>query len=335
MRKVAWRRWIVASAGSLVLVALAATSGLTAETTHRSSGTERAWLGVYTQALTPELLEGMSYQGKGVLVNRVVPDGPADRAGVKKGDIITGFNARTVESPGTLSDLVGQGRAGQSASLRIVREGRTQTLNVMLAARADDDMDMEGGPHEIHIGDSDGEGPLDMDFGPGVMRMMGRGRLGVRVEGLNPDLASYFSVPNGKGVLVVEVMKDTPAEKAGLKAGDVIIKVGDKPVEEAGDVAKALPEDEGKVALSIVRKGARRTLEAELEKRDHVMRFGRGEGPMGMGDGDHDRVIRIRRGVDPGGDDSGRSGGPSQRDFDELRRQVEELRRQLERLKKD
>src|SRR6266850_1275879 len=202
MRKVAWRRWIAASAGSLVLVALAATSGLTAETMHPSSGSERAWLGVYTQALTPELLEGMSYQGKGVLVNRVVPDGPADRAGLKKGDIITGFNARTVESPGTLSDLVGQGRAGQSASLRIVREGRTQTLNVKLAARSDGDepLDMEGGPHEIHIGGGGGEEPLDMDFGPGVMRWMGRGRLGVRVEGLNPDLGSYFSVPEGKGV---------------------------------------------------------------------------------------------------------------------------------------
>src|SRR6266536_2589551 len=146
MRKVAWRRWIAASAGSLVLVALAATSGLSAETTHPSPGNSRAWLGVYTQALTPELLEGMSYQGKGVLVNRVVPDGPADRAGVKKGDIITGFNARS-----------------------------------------DDDMDMEGGPHEMHIGGGDGDEPLDMELGPGATRWMGRGRLGVRVEGLNPD----------------------------------------------------------------------------------------------------------------------------------------------------
>src|SRR6266850_442545 len=124
MRKVAWRRWAAASGATLALVALAATSGLSAETTRPSPGTERAWLGVYTQALTPELLEGISYKGTGVLVNRVVPGSPADRAGVQKGDIITGFNARNVDSPDGLSDLVGRGRSGQAASLRIVRDGK-------------------------------------------------------------------------------------------------------------------------------------------------------------------------------------------------------------------
>jgi C-terminal processing protease CtpA/Prc len=317
---------------ALALVAVAATSGRAAETTPSSSGTERAWLGVYTQALTPELLEGMSYKGKGVLVNRVVPDSPADRAGVQKGDIITSFNSRTVDTPGALSDLVGQGKVGQSAPLRVVRDGKTQSLNARLAARSDDDGMgwMEGGPREIHIRELESGEPFDMDLGPGgMMRWMGRGRLGVRVEGLNSDLGGYFSVPGGKGVLVVEVMKDTPAEKAGLKAGDVITRVGDQAVADAEDLVQALGDDAGRVTLSIVRKGAKRTVEAELAKQERVIRIGRGEGPMGMGEG-HDHVIRIRRGVGPGDDQSMSGGRASQRDVDDLRRQIEELRRRLD-----
>src|SRR6267142_342065 len=230
MRKVAWRRWAAASGATLALVALAATSGLSAETTRPSPGTERAWLGVYTQALTPELVQGS----------------PADRAGVQKGDIITGFNARSVDSPEGLSDLVGRGRSGQAASLRIVRDGKAQSLNVKLAGRSEDGEgeSMESGPHEVRIQDLDSVGPLEMDLGPGgLMRWMGRGRLGVRVEGLNPDLGSYFGAPDGQGVLVVKVMKDTPAEKAGLKAGDVITRVGDQAVTDAQDLVKALRDD--------------------------------------------------------------------------------------------
>jgi C-terminal processing protease CtpA/Prc len=321
MRKVAWRRWAAVSGAALALATLAAAPGLTAESTPRAPGTERAWLGVYTQALTPELLEGMSYKGKGVLVNRVVQDGPADRAGVQKGDVITSFNARAVESPGALADLVGGGKPGQSAALRVVRDGRTQNLTVKLAARSDDEglESIEPGRHEIRIRELDSDQPLDMDLSlPGMMRWMGRGRLGVRVEALNPDLGSYFNLPNGKGVLVVEVMKDTPAEKAGLKAGDVITRVGERAVVDAEDLVKALGDDEGKVTLGIVRKGAKRTIEAELGKQERVIRIRRGEGPMGLGD-----------------DNSVRGGRVPQREIDDLRRQIDELRRQLERLQHD
>ena len=322
MRKVAWRRWAAVSGAALALAALAAAPGLGADGMSPSSATGRAWLGIYTQALSPELLEGMSYKGKGVLVNRVVQDSPADRAGVRKGDVITSFNSRAVDSPEALSDLVGQSRSGQSASLRIVRDGRTQNLTAKLMARSEDEgMDsMESGRREIRVKELDSDGPLDMDLRlPGVMRWMGRGRLGVRVETLNPDLGSYFNLPEGKGVLVVEVMKDTPAEKAGLKAGDVITRVGDRAVVNAEDLVKALGDDEGKVTIGIVRKGGARAIEAELDKQEQrVIRIRRGEGPMGLGD-----------------DHAMRGGRVPQREIDELRRQIDELRRRLERLQHD
>jgi C-terminal processing protease CtpA/Prc len=118
-------------------------------------------------------------------------------------------------------------------------------------------------------------------------------------------------------VLVIEVMKDTPAEKAGVKAGDVITRVGDHPVADAEDLTRELGNEEGRVSLGIIRKGARRTIDAEIEKQERVVRIRRGDGSMRLND---DRVMR--------------DGMISQRDLDELRRQIEELRRQVERLQK-
>lgn len=318
MRTDAPRRWTLAG---LATLALAAAPAFATAAPTPSPGSERAWLGVITQALTPELREGMSYKGQGVLVNRVIADSPADRAGVEKGDVVTSFNSRSIDSPEALADIVGKGRAGQTASLQIVRDGKSRTLSAKLAARSDDgEMDM-GGPdrHEIRIKDLHLDGMGDLGEGiPGVWRWMGRGRLGVRIEPLNADLGSYFSVPGGRGVLVVEVMKDTPAEKAGLKAGDVITRVGDQAVGDTEDLIKALGTDQGKVALGIVRKGGNRTMDVELEKQERVIRIRRGDGAMGLGD---DRPMR---------------GGPdSRREIDDLRRQLDDLRRRLDRLQHD
>jgi C-terminal processing protease CtpA/Prc len=113
-------------------------------------------------------------------------------------------------------------------------------------------------------------------------------------------------------------MKDTPAEKAGLKAGDIITRVGDRAVMDAEDLVKALGDDEGKVTLGIVRKGGKRTVEAELGKQERVIRIRRGDGPMGLGD-----------------DYSMRRGHAPQREIEELRRQIDELRRRLDRLQHD
>lgn len=317
MRIAAARRWAGVVLGTLGLAALGPLSALAAETSPPPSGGERAWLGVYTQALTSELREGINYRGSGVLVNRVIDGSPADKAGIKKGDVITSVNSRTVDSPDALSDVVGQAKVGQTVSIRIARDGKTQTLNAKLAAREEDEMEMGGpGSHEMQHFEFDV--PRDFMSGSGMWRGMGRARLGVRVESLNPDLGSYFSVPDGKGVLVVEVMKGTPADKAGLKAGDVITKVGTTSVADGEDLVKALGTDEGKVSLGIVRKGSKRTVDAELEKMERVVRVRRGDGAMGYDDGG-----------------PARGGAEQQRQIDELRRQVEDLRKQLEKLQHD
>jgi membrane-associated protease RseP (regulator of RpoE activity) len=117
-----------------------------------------------------------------------------------------------------------------------------------------------GAPHAMWF-EGDGDDPRRM-----VMRVESRPRLGVQLQDLNSDLAEALGV-KGKGVLVTEVVDDTPAEKAGLKAGDVITRVDGKIVEDSGDLRSALREAEGEVSVTVVRRGQTRNLTADVGRK--------------------------------------------------------------------
>ncbi len=116
---------------ALVLTILGGVSALT----RSARADETPWLGVYTQALTSELREGIDYDGDGVLVSGVVPDSPADRAGLQKGDVITRVEGREVNSPGELVEVIRGAAVGERVSIRYVRDGQTRVLEVRLVAR--------------------------------------------------------------------------------------------------------------------------------------------------------------------------------------------------------
>jgi S1-C subfamily serine protease len=217
------------------------------------------------QDFDPDLRDGMGYRGDGVLISGITSGSPADKAGVEKGDVLISVNGRSVGSTGELSEMIGGMRVGQSASLVVMREGARHTLNARLASRPDTIGFEDSGPGWTgdrksvrDLRDLRDLGNLKEKRGRGDLRRfdvetlpdptgsgdnmffmrglgMGRGRLGVRVEDLSADLAPYFDSAEGSGALVMEVMKDTPAEKAGLKAGDVITGVGDDKVSNADD----------------------------------------------------------------------------------------------------
>ncbi len=318
--------WVCGTAAALLVLGMG--SATAAPAAPAAPETREAWLGVYSQTLTPELREGLNYSGSGALVSRVVDGSPAGKAGVRNGDVVVGINTTTIASASDLSRAVRDAKPGQKVSVRIVREGERRTLSTMLAERPADDFewseapappdDAEAPEAPRFKGDGDFEFLLD-DAVPGLaMFRGGRGRLGVRVENLNPDLGGYFGVANGKGALVVEVLKDTPAERAGLKAGDVITKAGDRKVENTDDLVKALRAAEKKVTLAVVRKNATRTVESELRESPRVMRF-RHDGPLSFGDGDV-RIHRLER----------EDAQDVRRELDELRRELRELKSKLE-----
>ena len=301
-------RWAYATAVMVLLGLGVANAATTPTASPEAAPAKDAWLGVYTQTLTPELREGLNYTGNGALVSRVVEDSPAAKAGVQKGDVIVGINTETIDSSTDLTDTIGKIKVGQTISVRIVRDGTRRSLNAKLVERPADDLDDAAPGTTIYRNDGN-----DFDFDhemPGMaMFGGGRGRLGVRVQDLNPDLGSYFGVNDGKGVLITEVLKDTPAEKAGLKAGDVITKVGDKKVEDSDDLVRALRDADQKVTLTVMRQKTSRTIQSEL--RDPMIRIRRG-GSMSYGVPE----IRIRRDTN-----------------DDMRRELEDLRRELRDLK--
>jgi membrane-associated protease RseP (regulator of RpoE activity) len=358
----------------LVLLAL----GLVAAAPRVSRAADTPWLGVTLQSLNDGLRDGMGYDGEGVLVSRVLQGSPADRAGLRKGDVIVSLNGRSAESPEQLTRLVRDARVGQTVALVVVRDGDRRTLSARLASRPEDadlpddegnriqihedhgdmdhgDMDhnemddhgdvdrdhsdMEDSKDLKHLKDLDelkekrsGDmGRFPMDGGRSFTMNMGRGRLGVRTEDLSADLAPYFEAPGGSGALVMEVLKDTPAERAGLKAGDVIVRFGDQRISGADDLIRTVREaPAGRVSLTVLRHGSRRTFEPELEAAPRWE--GSRRGPMSFGPGNGRVIIRDRNGTRV---DRDQNGDKRDQEMQQLREEVRRLRQELNEKDKD
>ena len=341
----------------LVLLAL----GLVAAAPRASRAAETPWLGVTLQTLDEGLRDGMGYEGSGVLVNQVMVGSPADRAGLRKGDVIVSMNGRSAESPEQFTRMVQDARIGQTVSLTVMRDGDRRTLSARLASRPNDgdvpvpgeesrvrrheggaqpDMDEEHGDmghdgdmdhHDME--DSKDHGDADLKGMPGMpgmdgrmfmMNGLGRGRLGVRAEDLSPDLAPYFDAPAGGGALVMEVLQGTPAERVGLKAGDVVIRVGEQRIASSDDLIRAMREaPAGRISVTVLRHGSRRTFEPELEA---APRLDAGRRSMSIGPNNGRVIIRDRNGTRVYQDQDGRN---RDEEMQRLRDEVRRLRQQL------
>lgn len=332
---------------------------------HPASAT--AWLGVYSQDITPELREGMNYNGAGALVTRVVPDSPADRAGVERGDVIVGVGGEDVGSPGDLVEAVGSASEDASIDILVVRDGAKKSLRAKLASRpeggdGDDETPAPRMPGMNHMkemkgmqgmrgmqgmqGDNDGDdmlGRLPEMLGNG---MMGRARLGVRIESLNPDLATYFGSRDAKGALVLDVVDGSPAQKAGIRAGDVIQRVDSKQVQDAGELTEAVRSSDKSVSITLLRHGAKQTVNAELGDAPQAMRFRTGPGGMNWKSKGNNKTFewqspdgqrRVKRIVIQGDEDGTERRGMSadREGTDQLREEMQQLREQLDQLREE
>lgn len=218
------------------------------------------WLGVRLNDITAEKARELKLPGEyGVLVGDVEEDSPAAKAGLAEKDVILEFAGERVRSAAQLKRLVRETPPGRSVTLVVSRAGQTRTLNVKLEARPE-------GFRVPHFEMPRIEIPEIPDLN--VHILTGGGRLGISADELTPQLANYFGVKQGKGVLVREVVAGTPAEKAGLKAGDCIVRIGDTDVDSISDVHRALSRVSGEkrdVTLTIVRDRREQTLTVTLE----------------------------------------------------------------------
>ncbi|MCC6991703.1 MAG: PDZ domain-containing protein [Acidobacteria bacterium] len=223
----------------------------------------------------------------GVRVDTVEDGSAAAKGGVKAGDVVVDFDGERVRSARQLTRLVQETPAGRAVKMTVRRGADRQTLDVTPDARESFAWNGRLGPElerEIQRGMERGlrdlperiepffdfhwREPAERRFDGGMPAMGGRGRLGVQVEGLSEQLATYFGVTEG-GVLVAGVTADSPAAKAGVKAGDVITRVNGEAVKDPGDLMEALGEvkGDGVVALDIVRDRKATSLKATIEPR--------------------------------------------------------------------
>ncbi|MDD3643425.1 MAG: PDZ domain-containing protein [Candidatus Krumholzibacteria bacterium] len=235
-----------------------------------------AFLGIYMEDIDDEGRRERDYpKSSGVLVTKVIEDSPAEEAGIEEGDVIFLFAGETVQGSRQLGELVSTRKPGDTVEIVLYREGGKKTVDVALAERRtsyvtvdidEDDLERSfmimnklGEPAGAHIfGDRGGVWSLITD----------RAVLGVSLHDLSDDLAPYFDVRPGEGVLVLEVYDDTPAAKAGLKDGDVIVEIAGAKVSRYDDVIDALEdvEEDADVTVTVIRRGAKTDIPVKVER---------------------------------------------------------------------
>jgi serine protease Do len=197
----------------------------------------RGFLGLGIQPLTGRLKQALSLPGElhGALVSKILPDGPGARSGAQLEDVITEINGRPVVNDRDLLSQVAITPIGSTATLTVLRNGHQQDLKVLITERPDDDASR----------------PVTKAPGapsPG---------LGLEVEPITPAVARQLATRNTRGVVIVNVTQNSPADKAGLRQGDIVRKVGRTNVSGTQDFLSAIGRgrDNPATALLVERAG--------------------------------------------------------------------------------
>jgi C-terminal processing protease CtpA/Prc len=218
-----------------------------------------SWLGVETHEVTADKMKELKLQAeRGVVLGRVTPDSPAAKAGLKEKDVITEVDGQRIEGTVQFRRMIREIPAGRTVRFTVWREGHSETINATLGKAEEGDRSFfrvpPGAPGAFAYRMPDVEIP-DLPRFDGNVTIFGggRSRLGIDAEDLSGQLGTYFGVPEGEGVLVREVNSGSPAEKAGLKAGDVIAKFDGERIQSVGDLRhKVAEKTDGKSASIVV-----------------------------------------------------------------------------------
>jgi serine protease Do len=219
-----------------------------------------SYLGVDSREVTPERMTALKLKAdQGVEIVMVDQDAPAGKAGLKEHDVILSFNGKTVQGVEQLRQMIRDTAPGTKVNLGISRNGQSQNVAVELA-------DRRVSRDFIHIPRIEIPPMPEIPDVP-IVTMMGR-RNGLTVENLSRQLGDYFGAKEGKGVLVRNVEKNSLAEVAGFRAGDVIIRIGNEPVENMSDWNQILRQQStGKVPVTVIREKREQTFTLSLPER--------------------------------------------------------------------
>lgn len=239
-------------------------------------------LGVFLQELNEELRAKFDYDGEGVLVTGTVEGSGAEKAGMQKGEIIVVFNGEMITSTSDLIEAIRETRVGEKVKVIAISDGKAKKYSVVMGARKDvkePKKEVQKEHKELKENKEHKELKKYKDtlkdtikkFTPGVQKYMyvypgDRAYLGIQMLELTDQLASFFEVKHG--VLVSSVVEDGPAEKAGLRAGDIIVVMDDEKIKNGDGLLDVLSnrEEGDKVELVYVRRGEKETTKVKLGK---------------------------------------------------------------------
>jgi S1-C subfamily serine protease len=259
----------------VVLAAALASPGAQAQSRSRtfvfSDAAGGARLGVSLQDVTPRLKEKQKLAVKdGAYVSGVAEDSPAEKAGIEEGDVVVSFHGTPVDDADALIRAVKKAPSGEPVEIVVDRNGDRKTLSVKLRKRSSSYSYSFGPGHAFTVPPVPAMPRVRTPRAFGLSLTASERIEGMQVQKLSRQLAEYFEVPNGKGLLVTEVEKRSAAADAGIKAGDVIVKVNSSAVGEADDLRDVLSDqdEKGGTQLEIVRRGKPQTVTLKIESED-------------------------------------------------------------------
>jgi serine protease Do len=193
----------------------------------------RGYLGVYVQDIKAEALKSLKLKKKvGALVAKVEPDSPADRAGIKRYDVIIEFNGVKIRDSNHLKVKVAETPPGKEVKIKVIRDGKEKILTAIL-------------------GELESEGEVGRGY-----KSKARRDLGMRLTPLTPRIAREYGYSFAGGLLITYVRRGSPAFEAGLRAGDVIIEVNRREVNTLRDFNNILRKAKsGDVLILLIRRG--------------------------------------------------------------------------------
>ena len=242
-------------------------------------GEGASWLGVELREVTSETAKDLKLPTEhGVVVRSVVSDSPAAKAGLKENDVVTEVNGQRVEGAVQFRRMIREIPAGRTVQLTLWRDGHAQTVSVTLGKGEERRQSLHvftpgpGAPGGFTFSMPDIPMTPSMEWDGSRFLLGEQPRLGFDVEDLNGQLGTFFGAPDGEGILVRDVNPGSPAEKAGLKAGDVVISVNGERVRTVGDLREKLAvkhgakdKDQGQnVKLGVLRNKSEVSLTVEL-----------------------------------------------------------------------
>ncbi|MBC6439207.1 MAG: DegQ family serine endoprotease [Rhodospirillales bacterium] len=218
--------------------------------------TKRGWLGVRIQSITPDIAEAFGLpNSEGALVASLTPDGPAENAGLEAGDVITNFNGTPITEMRELPRAVAETDVGREVEVIAIRNGEEMTFSVVLG-------ELEAFEEQL----VSGLGSEEDDTRKPVSNEM----LGMTIRPVTPEIAQQLGrSPNKPGLIVTEVQSGSPAARAGIQPGDMVLEVGKVQVEtvqQVSDLIDAARErDSRSIVIRIDRDGNPQFLAIQLD----------------------------------------------------------------------